>query len=179
MGRLRVPRPGFVGTFALLSAAAVALLGLALAQVETSHERSTAQSDAAASAQLLVQVGLQPHIQASDMETGLRDHTIHELDSAFQAGLADGQLVRIKLWSPSGEVLYSDQHELIGQSFPVEDDLQEALDGELSADVSHVDKAENVDERQFGELLEVYVPVRFGTEHVGAFEIYVPWAPIA
>ncbi|HEX3300228.1 MAG TPA: EAL domain-containing protein [Actinomycetota bacterium] len=178
MGRLRVPRPGFVGTFALLSAAAVALLGLALAQVEAAHERSTAQSDAAASAQLLVQVGLQPHIERSDMNTGLRDQTVHELDQAFQAGLVDGQLVRIKLWSPSGEVLYSDQHELIGQSFPVEDDLQEALDGELSADVSHVDKAENVDERQFGELLEVYVPVQFGTEHV-AFEIYVPWTPIA
>jgi diguanylate cyclase (GGDEF)-like protein len=167
-----------VGTFALLSAAAVALLGLALAQVEAAHERSTAQSDAAASAQLLVQVGLQPHIERSDMNTGLRDQTVHELDQAFQAGLVDGQLVRIKLWSPSGEVLYSDQHELIGQSFPVEDDLQEALDGELSADVSHVDKAENVDERQFGELLEVYVPVQFGTEHV-AFEIYVPWTPIA
>src|SRR6478672_1157548 len=179
MRRLRVPRPGFVGTFALLSAAAVALLGLALAGVETSHERSTAQSDAAASAQLLVQVGLQPHIQRSDMDTGLHPQAIAELDSAFQAGLADGQLVRIKLWSPDGQVLYSDQHELIGQRFPIEDDLQESLDGELTADVSHLDKAENVDERQFGELLEVYVPVQFGQEHVGAFEIYVPWTPIA
>ncbi len=179
MRRLRVPRPGFVGTFALLSAAAVALLGLALAGVETSHERSTAQRDAAASAQLLVQVGLQPHIQRSDMDTGLRPDAIAQLDSAFQAGLADGQLVRIKLWSPDGQVLYSDQHELIGQRFPIEDDLQESLDGELTADVSHLDKAENVDERQFGELLEVYVPVQFGEEHVGAFEIYVPWTPIA
>ena len=179
MRRLRVPRPGFVGTFALLSAAAVALLGLALAGVETSHERSTAQRDAAASAQLLVQVGLQPHIQRSDMDTGLRPDAIAQLDSAFQAGLADGQLVRIKLWSPDGQVLYSDQHELIGQRFPIEDDLQESLDGELTADVSHLDKAENVDERQFGELLEVYVPVQFGQEHVGAFEIYVPWTPIA
>jgi diguanylate cyclase (GGDEF)-like protein len=168
-----------VGTFALLSAAAVALLGLALAGVETSHERSTAQRDAAASAQLLVQVGLQPHIQRSDMDTGLRPDAIAQLDSAFQAGLADGQLVRIKLWSPDGQVLYSDQHELIGQRFPIEDDLQESLDGELTADVSHLDKAENVDERQFGELLEVYVPVQFGQEHVGAFEIYVPWTPIA
>ncbi len=179
MRRLRAPRPGFVGTFALLSAAAVALLGLALAGIEASHERSTAQSDAAASAQLLVQVGLQPHIQRSDMDTGLHTDAIAELDSAFQAGLADGQLVRIKLWSPNGEVLYSDQHELIGQRFPIDGDLQESLDGELTAEVSHLDKAENVDERQFGELLEVYVPVRFGEEHVGAFEIYVPWAPIA
>jgi len=179
MRRLRVPRPGFVGTFALLSAAAVALLGLVLARVEASHERSTAQTDAASSAQLLVQVGLQPHIQRSDMDAGLRAATIRELDRAFQAGLADGQLVRIKLWSPDGEVLYSDQHSLIGQRFPIEDDLQESLDGELTAEVSHLDKAENVDERQFGELLEVYVPVQFGTEHVGAFEIYVPWEPIA
>jgi diguanylate cyclase (GGDEF)-like protein len=168
-----------VGSFALLSAAAVALLGLALAQVETSHERSTAQSDAASSAQLLVQVGLQPHIQRSDIDAGLRAPTIAELDAAFEAGLADGQLVRIKLWSPEGEVLYSDEHALIGETFPIEDDLQESLDGELTAEVSHLDKAENVDERQFGELLEVYVPVRFGDEHVGAFEIYVPWTPIA
>jgi diguanylate cyclase (GGDEF)-like protein len=179
MRRLRVPRLGFVGTFALLSAAAVALLGLVLARVEASHERSTAQTDAASSAQLLVQVGLQPHIQRSDMDAGLRAATIRELDRAFQAGLADGQLVRIKLWSPDGEVLYSDQHSLIGQRFPIEDDLQESLDGELTAEVSHLDKAENVDERQFGELLEVYVPVQFGSEHVGAFEIYVPWEPIA
>ena len=179
MARPRLPRLGFVGTFALLSASAVGLLGIALAQVETAHERSSATSDAASSAQLLVQVGLQPHIDRSDLTTGLPPETIAALDSAFQAGLNDGQLVRIKLWSPDGEVLYSDQHELIGQRFPIDGDLQEGLDGELTAEVSHLDKAENVDERQFGELLEVYVPVRFGTEHEGAFEIYVPWAPIA
>jgi diguanylate cyclase (GGDEF)-like protein len=179
MARPRLPRLGFVGTFALLSATAVGLLGIALAQVETAHERSSATSDAASSAQLLVQVGLQPHIDRSDLTTGLPPETIAALDSAFQAGLNDGQLVRIKLWSADGEVLYSDQHELIGQRFPIDGDLQEGLDGELTAEVSHLDKAENVDERQFGELLEVYVPVRFGTEHEGAFEIYVPWAPIA
>ncbi|MDP9185458.1 MAG: EAL domain-containing protein [Actinomycetota bacterium] len=179
MARLRAPRLGFVGTFALLSATAVAVLGLALAQVEVAHERSTAQEDAASSAQLLVQVGLQPHIHRSDMDLGLPPTTVEALDNAFRAGLADGQLVRIKLWSANGEVLYSDQHELIGRTFQIEGDLQEGLDGELTAEVSELDKAENVDERQFGELLEVYVPVRFGDEHIGAFEIYVPWAPIA
>lgn len=179
MRRLHVPHVGFVGRFALLSAAAVAVLGLVLARVEAEHERSSAQNDAAVSAQLLVQVGLQPHIQRSDMEQGLPSSTVASLDAAFQAGLADGQLVRIKLWSASAEVLYSDEHALIGQTFPIEGDLQEGLDGELTAEVSHLDKQENVDERQFGELLEVYVPVRFGQEHVGAFEIYVPWQPIA
>jgi len=179
MKRLRAPRLGFVGSFALLSAAAVTVLGVALARVEASHERSHAQEEAAASAELLVQVGLQPNIRRSDMTGGLPPATVAALDDAFQAGLADGQLVRIKLWSAQGEVLYSDQHQLIGQTFDIGDDLQEGLDGELTAEVSQLDKAENVDERQFGSLLEVYVPVRFGDEHVGAFEIYVPWDPIA
>ena len=86
MARPRLPRLGFVGTFALLSATAVGLLGIALAQVETAHERSSATSDAASSAQLLVQVGLQPHIDRSDLTTGLPPETIAALDSAFQAG---------------------------------------------------------------------------------------------
>jgi len=168
-----------VGTFALLSGAAITVLGIALAQIEAIHDRADATEEAAASAQLLVQVGLQPHITRADMETGLPADTVAELDAAFRAGINDGQLTRIKLWSPSGEVLYSDEHELIGQTFPISDDLQEGLDGELEAEVSDLTNEENVSERQFGTLLEVYVPVRFGEAHVGAFELYVPWAPIA
>jgi diguanylate cyclase (GGDEF)-like protein len=175
----RWPRLGFVGTFALLSGAAITVLGIALAQIESVHDRADATDQAATSAQLLVQVGLQPHITRADMGTRLPASTISSLDAAFQAGIADGQLTRIKLWSPTGEVLYSDEHELIGQTFPISDDLGEGLDGELTAEVSDLTNEENVSERQFGKLLEVYVPVRFGDEHVGVFELYVPWAPIA
>jgi diguanylate cyclase (GGDEF)-like protein len=177
--RLHRPRLGFVGTFALLSAAAIAVLGVALAQVETTHDRDDATQQAAASAQLLVEVGLQPNISEADMEHGLDPQTVAALDAAFRAGLADGRLTRIKLWSPSGEILYSDDHSLIGQTFPIGDDLREGLDGALTAEVSDLHEAENVAERRFGRLLEVYVPVRFGDEHVGAFELYVPWEPIA
>ncbi|HEY8017997.1 MAG TPA: EAL domain-containing protein [Actinomycetota bacterium] len=172
-------RLGFVGTFALLSAAALAVLGFALAQVESAHDRTDAIDNAAGSAQLLVQVALQPNITRADMAEGLPPATVAALDDVFQAGLEDGQIVRIKLWSPTGEVHYSDEHGLIGRSFPIGDDLREGLDGELTAEVSDLSAAENVEERRFGRLLEVYVPVRFGDEHVGAFELYVPYAPIA
>jgi len=179
MAKLRSHRLGFIGTFALLSGAAITVLGLALAQIESVHDRADAMDHAASSAQLLAQVGLQPHVDRSDLANGLPPSAVEALDGAFQAGLADGQLTRIKLWSSSGQVLYSDQHELIGQTFPISDDLQEGLDGELTAEVSDLSNAENVSERQFGQLLEVYVPVEFDGEHVGSFELYVPWAPIA
>ena len=179
MAKLRSHRLGFIGMFALLSGAAITVLGLALAQIESVHDRADAMDHAVASAQLLAQVGLQPHIDRADLQTGLPPSAVAALDDAFQAGLADGRLTRIKLWSPSGQVLYSDQHELIGQTFPISADLQEGLDGELTAEVSDLSNAENVSERQFGQLLEVYVPLEFDGEHVGSFELYVPWAPIA
>ena len=91
--------------------------GIALAQIEAVHDRNDAIENAANSAELLVQVGLQPHVTRADMDSGLNPSTIDALDGAFQAGLNDGRLARIKLWSPDGKVLYSDQHELIGQSF--------------------------------------------------------------
>ena len=104
MAKLRSNRLGFIGTFALLSGAAITVLGLALAQIESVHDRADAMDHAAASAQLLAQVGLQPHIDRRDLENGLPPSAVAALDDAFEAGLADGRLTRIKLWSSSGQV---------------------------------------------------------------------------
>ncbi|HEX6844601.1 MAG TPA: EAL domain-containing protein [Actinomycetota bacterium] len=177
--RRHLSRLGFVGTFALLSGAAMLVLWLALSKVESDHDRGEAMDHAAASAQLLAQVGLQPNLTPAELETGLAPDTMAALDDAFEAGLRDGRIARIKLWSPTGEILYSDDHTLIGRSFEVAHDLEEALEGEVVSEVSELEAAENVRERSFGRLLEVYVPIGFGGEPVAAFELYVPYEPIA
>jgi hypothetical protein len=33
-----------------------------------------------------------------------------------------GSLVRVKLWTPEGRIVYSDEHRLIGARFPLEAD---------------------------------------------------------
>ena len=53
----------------------------------------------------------------------------------------------------------------------------------MSSGISHLDDAENVDERnlKLGEALEIYVPLRFqrNAKPAGAFEMYLPYKPIA
>jgi diguanylate cyclase (GGDEF)-like protein len=158
-----------VGKFALLSAAAVLLLGIGLARMESGLIRNRALQSARNSAQLVAQVALQSNLQPSDLKNGLTVYEIAALNNSLQEGSTDNTIARLKIWSPNSTVVYSDDTSLIGQTFPMEDDLREALN-----------EAENVQERKFGQLLEVYIPLRFNQQKpAGAFELYLPYGPIA
>jgi diguanylate cyclase (GGDEF)-like protein len=172
---------GLAGRFAIASAAAMIVLGAVLARVEATQIRARALANARGSASILADVGLLSHLQPADVTTGLAPQHLAELDGVFRAGLADGRIARVKIWSPDGRVVYSDDHSLIGRTFPMATDLREALEGHPSSDVSSLNKAENVAEQRFGQLLEVYLPLRFTADGppAGVFELYVPYRPIA
>src|SRR6185437_13186889 len=105
---------------------------------------------------------------------------ISALDNSLAEGSKGNSIARVKIWAPNSTVVYSDDTSLIGRKFPMETDLREALDGETSSDVSDLDEAENVAEKKFGQLLEVYIPLRFNEQKpAGAFELYLPYGPIA
>jgi two-component system sensor histidine kinase KdpD len=54
------------------------------------------------------------------------------------------------------------------------------LDGRIASEVSDLTKEENVGDRSYGKLLEVYVPLTFPGDPTpaGAFELYLPYRPI-
>jgi signal transduction histidine kinase len=97
------------------------------------------------------------------------------IESAL-ANLGGSGLVRVKIWNRDGMIVYSDQKQLIGQKFPISDILSQALDGSTSADISSLNKQENVDEQSLGysQLMEVYTPLRQGGKPAvaGVFEGY-------
>jgi diguanylate cyclase (GGDEF)-like protein len=173
-------RHGLVGKFALLSAAAVLLLGIGLARMESGLIRNRALQTARDSAQLVAQVALQSSLQPSDLKNGLTVPEIAELDDSLAEGSTGNTIARVKIWSGDGTIVYSDDPSLIGKKFPMEPDLRDALHGETSSDISDLNEAENVAEKKFGQLLEVYIPLRFNQEKpAGAFELYLPYGPIA
>ena len=91
--------------------------------------------------------------------------------SALLGDTSLGQsLVSFKVWDHTGRVLYSTDRNITGQVFPIGTDLAEALDGDVSAEISDLSKAENAFERQRSggkRLLEMYTPVRLrGTDRV-------------
>jgi diguanylate cyclase (GGDEF)-like protein/PAS domain S-box-containing protein len=84
-----------------------------------------------------------------------------------------GNILRIKVWSRDGTVLFSDLPALRGRTFEIEHDLAEALEGEIEAEIGDVEGDENVFERNFSKVLEIYLPIAAeGEEPVGAYEIY-------
>jgi hypothetical protein len=113
------------------------------------------------------------HITDDVLTNGAHDASYKEIELAL-GSLGGSGLVRVKIWNREGEVVYSDDPKLIGQSYPVTDELAETLAGLTVADLSPLEKAENVEERGFGELLEVYTPLRQAgnPDVVGAFEGY-------
>jgi signal transduction histidine kinase len=82
------------------------------------------------------------------------------LDPLVRHWLRDGSMVRVKVWTPAGMVLYSDEPRLIGETFALEPGARSALvSPRTDADVSDLRLPENRFERGDGKLLEVYRPV--------------------
>ncbi len=86
---------------------------------------------------------------------------------------ADAHLVRVKVWDPTGRVIYSNNSAQINHSFAIGNDLGAALAGGQAMDVSTLSQPENVGDR-VGQnaLLETYVPIRAAGRVIGAYEAY-------
>jgi signal transduction histidine kinase len=104
---------------------------------------------------------------------------LHALDRAVRDRVL-GPIVRIKVWTTSGRIAYSDARPLVGRTFVLPADLREALaDDAVRAEVSDLKAPENRLERNRGRLVEVYVPLRIrGGERV-LVEAYHPASTIA
>lgn len=89
-------------------------------------------------------------------------------------------VVRIKLWNEDHMVIWSDEKRLVGRRFPDDEDLTEALGGEIVSEMKMLTKAENKFERQFERLIELYIPIRFKDQGdvVAVVEIYKDLDPL-
>ena len=91
----------------------------------------------------------------------------HEIDT--------GEIVRIKVWSPDQTVVYSDEKDIVGKTFHDNTELNEALDdgGKVVNEISDLTKSESVGDKNFGQLMEMYVPIKSDSgKIIGVIETY-------
>ena len=87
------------------------------------------------------------------------------IDALVVDGVLRDPIVRVKIWAPDGTIVYSDVPELIGERFDLgTDELAALRTNTVEADISNLSEPENRFERDFGQLLEVYLPVATPTE---------------
>jgi HD-GYP domain-containing protein (c-di-GMP phosphodiesterase class II) len=124
------------------------------------------------------QVGslLDPVLSSQDLIYPIDPLRYSQIDAIVrQHILSQSHIVRVKIWNRDRVIIYSDKQELVGQRFPIKDELQAAFNGELAMDITSLKADENIYEKgNFDRLSEVYVPIRLANSSnvVGAYEIY-------
>lgn len=105
---------------------------------------------------------------------------VEAVDEVVSTHVLGADVLRVKLWTPDGLVLYSDEPALIGQRYTLPAQEQEALaTGKPAAKITNLAKPENRYDRGFGPLLEVYLPVHTPSGQVLLFETYQPKSTVS
>jgi two-component system, NarL family, sensor kinase len=132
-----------------------------------------AVNDAATMAGVLAKAVVQPSL-TDGLLTG-EPASIEAFDQVAQDQLLIDPIMRVKLWSETGKVLYADESQLIGQTFPLSDEQLSALQRhETVADVSNLDASENAFESD-ARAVEVYRPVWTPSRQIALFEFYTSY----
>lgn len=106
-------------------------------------------------AKTVVEPNLSPELLAGD------PRAIEHLDQIVTGRVLDETTLRVKLWSADGQIVYSDEARLIGESYQLGDDETRSLwSGEVVSEISDLEGQENRYEAAIADrLLEVYLPI--------------------
>jgi two-component system, NarL family, sensor kinase len=134
-----------------------------------------ARSEAIADARITTEV-LAHSVAEPAMPKGLVDGdpgAIDRFDREVLDRLIVGDVRRIKIWRTDGTIVYSDETQLIGQTFRLDDEQLSVLDsGDTEGGLSDLQRRENRFEDEAGGLLEVYTKIQSPEGKPLLFEAY-------
>lgn len=166
-----------IGRFAVAGVVVLALVSaltaLASRRIGTDQAIADAQRVTYTTGKGIIEPLLDPRLMEQDRDA------LEHLDQSVRGTVLKGSLVRVKLWSQDGVVLYSDESRLIGQQFELEADKLEVFEtGEAHAEVSDLGSDENQFETE-SKLLEVYQQLYTTTGEPVLYEAYFRYSGVA
>jgi signal transduction histidine kinase len=168
-GRWAVAR--LVGQFTFVGVAALVVVGLATQVASQRVGQREAIGDARTTTLVKAQGLVEPAI--TDKLTTADPAAVARVSAVVTKSVLDRNLVRVKIWTRAGRIVYSDEPRLAGATYPLGADEIAAIDhGVIEAEVSDLSRPENRFERDQGKLLEVYLPVRTPSGQRLLFEAY-------
>jgi signal transduction histidine kinase len=170
--RATVTRP--LVQFALAGVVALFVLSTILTAVLSQTGTSEAISNARYSTRLVAQDVITPNLTDALLD-GDRD-TRAGFDRIVHQRVLDNWVVRVKLWTSGGAIVYSDEPRLIGRTFSLEHDQIAALSsGRVVANINDLSSPENQYEanHQDRELLEVYMKLKSPRGTTVLYENYI------
>ena len=167
-----------VGRFVLAGLVALVIVGLATAIAS----RRIGEREAIADARITTVTKAQGLVAPALTDAVLTGSTsaVARLDHVVKSDVIDSSLVRVKLWTKNGTIVYSNQPQLVGRMYRLGQEERNALaSGEIEAQVSDLAKPENQYERHYGKLLEVYLPIQTPSGTSVLFEAYYRYSLVS
>ena len=170
-GGRRPPSPRTVlWRFALGSAAAIVIAAVggyfALRSVAIDEAKRETRTRVQEAGQL-VESTLGDGLLAGDADA------LGAVDDVVVARVLSNSIVRVKIWSVDGRVLYSDDPAQIGGHYALDPDQRRLLrEGGAKVEVSDLRRPENALDRGQGEQIEAYTRIRTPSGTPVLFEIY-------
>src|SRR4051794_30201025 len=166
-----------VAKFALGGLAALVVLGVVggLLLSRVTHD------EAIRDARRLTEVAARSAVEPSMTEGVVRGdrRSLSRFDRVMRSRLLDKDVVRVRLWTADGRIVYSDVPQLIGARYTLGEDERKILrTGGSDAEVSDLSRPENRFERGYGKLLEVYLAVRGPRGEPLLFETYQRYSTV-
>jgi signal transduction histidine kinase len=181
----RLRRTSIVWRFAVTSLVVFGLTGIGVATLRSGDLRASSEEAAQVRAELIAGSVIAPLLRPEDLAGPVRGTRYVELDRAIhERAMEDAGVVRVKIWSLDGMVVFSNDPDQVGLEPELEQDLLEAFEGEVAGEISDLSEAENASERTLADqLFETYVPVNLsgegGTDEVDAvIEVYQDYSSI-
>jgi signal transduction histidine kinase len=176
-------RPRLVLRFAVASFVVFLTVGVGVSALMVRNVRDRSEQVAAFHARFVTDAVLSPIIEHADLTRPLEGAVADRLRRVVRTSiLPDGRDLRVKIWSPEGQVLFSDYTPIIGRSFPEEaSEFREVMEGGLESGISDLSSPENVGERGLADkLFETYVPIQLEKDEppVAIAEVYQRYSVI-
>jgi len=169
---------GPVAQFVVMGLFSFAVVGFATAVASRRLGEREAIIDARTTTLVKAQTVVEP-VLLDGLATG-DPVAVARLAEVVPTQVLDHSLVRVKIWTRTGRIVYSDEPRLIGNTYPLGADEVTAIDrGEVKADVSDLSAPENQFDRSSRKLLEVYLPVGTPNGDRLLFEAYYRYDAVA
>jgi len=170
-----VPAEVFKFAAAALAVLAALAVGAALILRDVSEDEAIDQAQQVT--EVLARSAVEPTIDAGLLAGDPRSRA--RVDRVVREQVLGPDVVRVKLWTPGGRIVYSDEPRLIGARYPLgAEELAAFETGQADAELSDLSEPENRFDRGRGDLLEVYLPVDVGRRQL-LFETYQPFSSVS
>ncbi len=180
-GSATTARPGWLRPVVqFVAVGIVTAVVLAVVTSWFSHRAATDEAiqDARSTTELLAHTVVWPRLTAELLAEDAA--AVDQFDRLMRNRVLTSDVVRVKLWTADGVVVYSDEPRLIGEQFDLdEEELDTVHSGGTIAEVSDLSKPENRYEPSLGRVLEVYTSVTGPDDEELLFELYFSYDDVA